>query len=251
MNSSKIGDFHIPLNASLDVEDIFDGRSMCLLDELATFDDGSCAVVEGVIYVAKRGVFSTSSGWVCNYYLSSKVVKLPVVADTEDKNARRRLNPKVKLNLPLQDTDDNLTDFEDCDFEGDVEYRWDGEETSEDDISESGDVEGELLLRRYDKFHITQDDRVEVKHALKNKIDNDKYYVCASSTTNRLCVIWRRRESRKLWKEHTTAVGEITKIHGARTLYGSRTSKLGLHGMAECLQRARDWQEWHITFARG
>ena len=178
-------------------------------------------------------------------------MKLARLPDNQDKNARRRLNPKTKLNLPLADTDDNLTDFEDCDFDGEAEYGWGGDETSDCDIFEHVNEEDELLLSRYDKFNITQDDRVEVKHALKNKIDNDKYYVCASSTRNRLCIIWRKRESRKLRKQHANAVGGISKIPGSRTLYGSRTSKLGLHGMVEFLHRARDWQEWHSNIIRG
>ena len=252
MKDPKIGEIHIPLNSTLDMADVFDGRSMCLLDELSTFDSGSCAIVEGVIYVAKRGAYSTSSGWVCNYYHSSKVTKLTAESDKAAKNVRRKLNPKSTMNLPLLDTDDNLTDFEDGDFEGEVEYHWAGEETSDDDLSEDArSDEDELLLRRYDKFNITQDDRIEVKHALKNRIDNDKYYVCASSSANRLCIIWRRRESRKFWKEHTRAVGELPGVPGARTLYGSRTSKLGLYGIAECLQRARDWQEWHSDITHG
>ena len=251
MANPILGEIAIPANSTLDVEDVFGGRSMCLLDELPTFGDGECADVEGVIYVAKRGVYSTPAGWICNYCLISKVAKLAREPDKQDKNVRRRLNPKTKLNLPLLDTDDNLTDFEDCDLECDAEYGWAGDEISNGDISDHGNEEGELLLSRYDKFNITQDDRVEAKHALRNKIDNDKYYVCASSTTNRLCIIWRKRESREMRKEHANAVGEISKIPGARTLYGSRTSKLGLHGMVECLQRARGWQEWHINVIRG
>ena len=251
VKNATLGEISIPLNSTLDIGNVFDGSSMCLLDELSTFDDGECADVEGVIYVAKRGVYCTTAGWVCNYYPSSRVVKFASLNENQDKNARRRLNPVTRLNLPLVDTDDNLTDFEDCDFDGDAEYSWEGDgETSDDDVSDFENQADELFLGKFDKYNITQDDRVEVKHALKNKIDNDKYYVCASSTRNRLCIIWRRRESRKLWKEHANAVGEISNIPGARTLYGSRTSKLGLHGMAECLQRARDWQEWHSNIIR-
>ena len=90
---------------------------------------------------------------------------------------------------------------------------------------------------RYEKFNFTQGDRVALKRALR-KTDIEKYYVCARSTTNRLCLIWGWLESRKIRNGRAMAVGETSKISGAMTLYGIRGANLGLRGAGECLQRA-------------
>ena len=142
------GDCHVPPNSGLDLDGGFDGRSMCLLGKLATFNNGACAIVEGVIYVAERGVYSTSSGWVGNYYISSKAPKLPKATDNAGKGARMRLIPATKLNLHLLDTDVDLSDIEERDFDGDAEYQWGDGATSDGDVSAPDGDEEEFILRR-------------------------------------------------------------------------------------------------------
>ena len=65
--SKKIGRFTAPVAATLDFDNVFDGRSLCLLQELSTLNDGQCAHVESIAILVKLGARSTTDGWVCDY----------------------------------------------------------------------------------------------------------------------------------------------------------------------------------------
>ena len=45
------------------MDDVFDGREVCLLEHLSKLDDGICAVPEYIIYLVKKGVTTGDEEW--------------------------------------------------------------------------------------------------------------------------------------------------------------------------------------------
>lgn len=76
IRANKIGEFGVPLLARLDLDDVFNGTSVCLLDYLSTADEGNCAIVEEAIYIMKKSAKSTTSGWMCEYFNKCRIAKL-------------------------------------------------------------------------------------------------------------------------------------------------------------------------------
>ena len=76
VNSKKVGRFLAPVVASLDFDDFFGGTSMCLIQELSGLNNGECADVQSIALMVKKGVRSTSDGWLCDYHTKCKVIVL-------------------------------------------------------------------------------------------------------------------------------------------------------------------------------
>ena len=60
--SSKIGDIRVPLDARMDMGDVFDGRSVCLLDFLMPKDEGFPETVGHVIYAVQNPIDALMMG---------------------------------------------------------------------------------------------------------------------------------------------------------------------------------------------
>ena len=68
IKSSKIGEFGAPLLSRLDLDDVFNGASVCLLDYIRTADEGECAIAEEVAYVMRKSAKPTTKGRICEYF---------------------------------------------------------------------------------------------------------------------------------------------------------------------------------------
>ena len=77
IRSSKIGEFAAPLSAIKDLGDVFDGRSLCVIDQHSINIDGRCAEPQSVAYLANKGVHPTPDGWLCGHFNRYKAVALP------------------------------------------------------------------------------------------------------------------------------------------------------------------------------
>ena len=75
--SRKVGIIRAPLKAHLDIEDVFDGRGTCLLDYISYDAENGVDEATHVVYLAKKGVYSTREGWGCEYLRKCKVDELP------------------------------------------------------------------------------------------------------------------------------------------------------------------------------
>ena len=60
--SKKIGEFDAPLTTLLDLDDLFGGRSNCILDYLSCCNNNDVQVPSHIIYALKKGVISTGIG---------------------------------------------------------------------------------------------------------------------------------------------------------------------------------------------
>ena len=76
IRSSKIVEFNAPRTSRIDLDDVFDGIRTCLLDFIIHADEMGTDDALYVMYVAKKGINSTSDGWGCEYYPKCKVVLL-------------------------------------------------------------------------------------------------------------------------------------------------------------------------------
>ena len=99
VNSSKLNSFMGPSITYLDIDDIFDGRSCCMLDYVARAENGECGQVNYVIYAAKARVLSTSEGWICEYSNKFKTVRLgkPVTDNTLKEKPRLAQEPRPQV----------------------------------------------------------------------------------------------------------------------------------------------------------
>ena len=82
INSSKLGGLvYAPKTSNLDLHDVFDGESLCLIDYICSAEGGDFDWPEHVSFMVKTGAQSTPTGWECVYDTQMKVVVL-----SKDKN---------------------------------------------------------------------------------------------------------------------------------------------------------------------
>ena len=123
VTSSQVGELYAPESTRLDIDDVFNGDSLCVLDYVMSAFDGGFDEPEHMMIVVKTGSILTPDGWVCDY---EKKVKVIMLNDSEDKKDEPK-NTAIQLVsdkredegiLPLEvnNTDDLLTDFEEDDF---------------------------------------------------------------------------------------------------------------------------------------
>ena len=75
-NSKLNGNINTPKLARVDIDNIFGGRSFCLLDHIVEMDDVMTDVPECVVYIGKEGVFREPAGRMLRYKPNCKSVKL-------------------------------------------------------------------------------------------------------------------------------------------------------------------------------
>ena len=112
-NSSKVWLIWDPKVTTLDMDNLFGGRSLFILDFIATADDGHFDKPLYMIILVKTGVQSTPVGWMCEYSVGAKVILL----DAGETN--KKIRPKTKRPEPAIYAPNlgNFSDFEDIDFD--------------------------------------------------------------------------------------------------------------------------------------
>ena len=73
IRSAKVGALSSPKMAALDLDDVFGGRSLCLIDYVPAINGGEFDVPTFLVLLVKKGAPSTAEGWVCEYDGRAKV----------------------------------------------------------------------------------------------------------------------------------------------------------------------------------
>ena len=76
MKSSKVGIIQVQKASRLDVGDLPNGESTCVLDYICNADEGDFDDPVYFMVFVKTGARSTDDGWVCDYDSKVKVVML-------------------------------------------------------------------------------------------------------------------------------------------------------------------------------
>ena len=76
IRSSKAGLVQAPKVSRLDIDNVFNGESTCILDFIRQADDGEFDEPLYFMVIVKEGTRATDGGWVCDYKNQMKVVKL-------------------------------------------------------------------------------------------------------------------------------------------------------------------------------
>ena len=239
INSSKVGSHAVPKVGIVDIDNIFDGQSLCILDYIAEFNDGEYCKPLHVMYLVKTGVRSSHTGWECDYDNQAKVVLLQECGAPKATGKGKKKNDKP---VEMNQSDRELSDLNDDDFDDVSVPEWDESEVEDEEPS---DGESPSARKLNHDFCMKDDDRRDISKEMSGHVDVDKYAVYTSRRLNRVIVMWRNREKIAHRAAHKNAVKSISSIPGARAMHGSRSSKLSLHGLAECVKRAKEWQQWH------
>ena len=244
MKSSKIGVMAVPKKAFMELNDIFNGESVCLLDLIGSADEGKFDEPVNLIILVKKGSASTPTGWECEYDNKFKVV----ILDNADKTK------KGKGKMPLQvyhaplvlqqqnsNVDDELSSLRESDVSEVDSLAWNASTNSEEepDHGESDDARDMTATHR-----INDDDRRDRTHEMSKHIDVVRYVVYSSCRLNQITVRWRDRERRVHRAAHSEAVRKLALNPVAKAMHGSRASLISKHGMGECVKRAQQWQRW-------
>ena len=255
IRSSKIGVVQAPKVSRLDIDNVFNGESTCILDFISRADDGEYDDPLFFMVIVKKGTRSTSGGWVCDYDSKLKVVMLGegnamsstpyTPATVPSQSATQRV---IKPSRDEVDAaEDMLTDFDEADFSDVPTSRW-GESSEDDSHTDGGDTPIARNLRN--QFVISEDDRKDRTREMKAHIDGSKYVVYTSKRLDQMTVRWRDREMKTHRHKYTEAVKKLAQIPGAKVMHASRTSKVSKHTLAECIKRAQEWQNWHREAVR-
>ena len=255
IRSKKIGEFTAPLSALLDIDDVFDGRRLCLIDQLPTLIDGKCADPHSVAYLPKKGAQSTPEGWLCEYTNTCKVIVLPdnmpkpdTPGQLDDPSSARRstfrriFGKDSVIDLDAQ-REDTFSDYGESDFDDVPEAAWNIEEGFESDPYSGDECQDEREL--INTFRVQEDDRKDISSRMAKIIDTEKYYVCASAVSNHVQVLWRRPGQNRHIHRYAQAFDELAKIPKAREFSSSRTCRINRGGLNECLDKIKFWQKWH------
>ena len=134
VNSSKVGHLRVPKATTIDMDNLFDGRSLFILDFISSADDGEFDKPLFMIVLVKTGVHSTPDGWMCEYDPGTKVIMLEDGADRKNRpKAKKRPAP-----VAYMDNIDAFSDFEDGDFDEHPEFEWG--ESSEPESQSGGGI---------------------------------------------------------------------------------------------------------------
>ena len=236
-------DFYIPKASRIDIDDVFDGKSMCLLDYLAQVDDGELAIPRAVIYTVKEGVKSTLTGWVCTYRDACETALL-----STSKNATNRKGalPITQI-VPRRDLvgEHVSPDYHESDpGDGFDLEEWDESHDDGGETEVNGDASDKELVS---KMNMKAEDKKDITGRVGAYIDMTRYYVFTSAKENHVSVLWKDREKAKNWTKYKQAVGKLKALAPKpRTMHASFTMKLSREGgWKECADRAREWQQWH------
>ena len=235
-------DFYIPKASMVDIDDVFDGKSLCLLDYLAQVDDGELAIPKAVIYTVKEGVNSSLTGWVCTYRDTCKTV---VINSSPDASKRKGANSSTQI-VPRRDlVEEHVSlDYHESDLDDRLDLEdWDEslDEGCETEIN--GDASDKELVA---KMNMKAEDKKDITGRVGAYIDMARYYVFASAKENRVSVLRKDREMAKNWSKYKQAVNKLKAVTPKpRAMHASFTMKLSRQGgWKECAERAREWQQW-------
>ena len=240
-NSSKAGRIWAPKVTTLDMDNLFGCRSLCILDFISSAGDGKFDKPLYMIVLVQTGVKSAKTGWMCEYDPGAKVIMLNDVADNKARPKPKRPAPVVygsKL--------DTFSNFEDDDFGDRLDCEW-GESSAPESQSDGGDSNDARNLRKY--IDGVGDDREEKTREMGKSINALRYVVYASVRRNQITARWMEREERAQRQAYRRDVKKIREIPSSKVLRGSRASEISKHGFPECAKRAEEWQNCHSDAA--
>lgn len=179
-NSSKAGASTAPLVSRLDIDDVFGGKSLCVIDYIMGAHEGFLDEPLHIMFVVKKGAKSTVDGWVCEY---EKKMKLVMLDDKGCAKAKYRPPSKDMPGSPkdLPREDDMLTDLDEDEFSDAPSSRW-GESQKEDSDSDGGGAPDAKTLRN--TCMMTEDDRKDRTQEMRGFIDETRYVVYTSRKLN-------------------------------------------------------------------
>ena len=164
IRSSEIGLIYVPLTARLDIDDVFDGRPLFLIDHLMMANDGLPDAAGSIIFVVKKAARRTPEGRVADYFDKCKVTQLVGRTDPRpDAPLQRRQEQIVDVTTwkNVQEPDTFSDDADSSDDPGD----WWGESSlseEEPDVTErphGRDLSSEFRM-------ISQDDKIDITKKL-------------------------------------------------------------------------------------
>ena len=244
-----------PKVSRLDVGDVFNGESTCVLGYICHADEGDFDDPIYFMVTVKKGTRSMTDGWVCDYDNKVKVVIIdeggamtstpytPATAQSQVANSQRRL-----LSLGEVDaSEDMMTDFDEADFSDVSTCRW-NESSEADSHTDGGDAPEARNLRN--QFIISEDDRKDRTREMKSFVDVSEYVVYTSKRLDQMTVRWRDNEMKMHRAKYPQSVKKLAQIPGAKIMRASRTSGVSKHTLPECTKRAQEWKNWHRRAVR-
>ena len=238
VKSTKIGSFLAPIKTRLDLDNVFDGRSSCLIDFFSSLRCGGHAKPTHVVYAVKKGVISSGDGWMCEYHKKVKCVAL--IENEVDETADESFKPitnKTKERRPFghsrnygirnmavqKEEADFMLDMEESEFEERNVSDWDFQSESEEEPVRN-ESEDEKNLDRL--FRLKHDDRNDYSTYVGKVINTRRYYLFISPTRNNVQILWKRSEKRKHIARYKEAIQKTKAIVGCRAFHSSRTTKV-------------------------
>ena len=250
--SKKVGRFLSPVLSKLDFDNVFDGTSLCLLQELSELEDGGCAEVVSVAFLAKIGVRSSNDGWLCHYRTKCKVVFLSdePAPDQDRSDAQpienhgyQGLFGKVPGPEEKEEFGDTYSDFHDGEFGEIYDSAWNVE--SEADEVPCDRYETDDNQKLLETFRINADDQKDISRQIGQFVDTSRYFVCVSTTENNIQVLWEKADQEKRKTKYADASRHISGVLKAREFTSSRPCRINRSGMAACLEKIKVWVSWH------
>ena len=245
---TKVGELDAPESTRLDIDDVFNGESLCILDYIMGAFEGGFDEPEYMLIVVKAGARLTSNGWICDYDKTAKASMLNDVGNRKEDSTNateQQVNDKpyddAMLPAKIKNADGFLTDFVE-EFNEIATSVW-GESRKAESLSEGGDSPDAENLRN--TFMISEDDRKDRTKVMKTPIDDSKYVAYASKWLHQMTARWRDREMREHRAKHMEAVKVLKTMPNANAMHARRTSNVSKHTLPECLKRAQEWQNWH------
>ena len=176
--SPQVGNLTVQKVSLLDMDNLFDGRSLCIQDHIATAKNGECGPPAFLVVLVKPGAQSTDRGWKCEYGTAAKV---QAFGDGNGSNAVGKANTKPNPRkgatqhsvVPFEAGLEHPLEFSDGDFGATPQCDWDESRSAESD-SGGCDSDNARELRRYTADD-DDDDRKEATKQLSPNISADRY----------------------------------------------------------------------------
>ena len=232
-----------PKVSQLDIDNVFDGESTCIVDYICRADEGEYGDPLYFMVIVKKGTRTKDGGWFCDYDKKMKVATLveenamspapftPATARTQGVNSHNRVPSHVEVDA----SDDMTADFEEADFSDVSTCRWN--ESSAGDSHTDGGDSPEARNRR-NQFTISEDDRKDRAREMRTFTDGPKYVVYTSKRLDQMTVKRMGREVKSHRHKYAEAVKRLDQMPGAKATHASRTSKVPKHTLPECIKRA-------------
>ena len=101
-----------------------------------------------------------------------------------------------------------------------------------------------------DRIRIPDDDRIEMRGTVQEVIDYGRYIVTVGSKTGVITIWWRKTEKSENWTKYLRAVESMRRRFKRKklTLKTSNSYSLSVHTIAQIIEKARRWQQWHSAW---